>query len=419
MKSAIDFEHPEKYLPELARKNFDGRMIRFDLEHGRFMGRFRTRDNFMTFDSRPTHDSAGNAMGLPLTQADGRRMNLQFKTSDGGTRTVDSTGAFLVGELERLDLTLHKPLASVTWGRDIDLREDVTLADEVSSFTLSQYGAVGMSGNGIQTGKAWVGKTTNQIQGLSVDIAKIPYPLNLWAMELAYTIPELASAARLGRPIDEQKYQGLQLKHQMDIDEMVYVGDTTINQPGMLSMPSSSGIVNVTNVSNVATSESATTWAAKLALSSGKGPDYILTDFNEVLASVWAASAWARIPNRVLIPPAQYGLISTAKVSTAGNVSVLKYITENNILTTSGRGKLEILPSKWCIGAGVGGTLGTVGNDRMMVYTKDKELIRYPMTLLQRTPVQYDSLFHKTTYFCRLGVVEIVYPETVGYRDGL
>ena len=45
-------------------------------------------------------------------------------------RTIDSSGAFLVGELERLDKTLHAPLSSVTWGRDIDLREDVTIADE-------------------------------------------------------------------------------------------------------------------------------------------------------------------------------------------------------------------------------------------------------------------------------------------------
>jgi hypothetical protein len=39
--------------------------------------------------------------------------------------TIDSTGAFLVGELERLDQKLHEPLVAVTWGRDIDLREDV------------------------------------------------------------------------------------------------------------------------------------------------------------------------------------------------------------------------------------------------------------------------------------------------------
>jgi len=35
--------------------------------------------------------------------------------------TIDSTGAFLIGELERLDQTLHEPLYNVTWGRDIDL----------------------------------------------------------------------------------------------------------------------------------------------------------------------------------------------------------------------------------------------------------------------------------------------------------
>ena len=38
--------------------------------------------------------------------------------------TVDSTGAFLVHELERLDQTLNLPLTSQTWSRDIELREE-------------------------------------------------------------------------------------------------------------------------------------------------------------------------------------------------------------------------------------------------------------------------------------------------------
>ena len=103
----------------------------------------------------------------------------------------------------------------------------------------------------------------------------------------------------------------------------------------------------------------------------------------------------------------------------AGSISILKYLQENNLLTTSGRGKIDIYPVKWAIGAGAGGTIGTAGIDRMMVYTKERQYIRYPMTLLQRTPVQYDGLYHKTTYYCRLGVVECVYPQTVGYFDGI
>ena len=180
-----------------------------------YLGRRRTRDNLMTYDaSRRTHDTAGNAMGVPF--------EFNYRTHD--QKTCDSTGAFLVGELERLDQTLHEPLASVSWGRDIDLREDVTIADEVSSFTLSTYGAAGGlgTGNSIGNGKAWIGKVTDQITGVGLDISKIPNPLNLWGMELKYTIPELESAAKLGRPVDQQKFEGLQLKHQMDIDEQVY-----------------------------------------------------------------------------------------------------------------------------------------------------------------------------------------------------
>ena len=362
--------------------------------------RAKTRD-VMTFDSGyRTIDAQGNQMGRPLGNA--------FKTFDG--RTVDSTGAFLVGELERLDLTLHEPLAAVTWGRDIDLREDVTIADEVSSFTLSTFASQGGlgTGAGIGNGKAWIGKDSNQITGISADIAKIPHQLRPWAMELKYTILELESAAKLGRPVDQQKYQGMQLKHQMDIDEQVYYGDSTTGDTGLTNNSL------VTNVSNLPAGVSASSnWSKKT-------PDEILSDVNTMLTSVWQASAWAVMPDRLLLPPAQFGYISTQKVSNAGNVSILKYIQENNLLTTSGRGKLDILPVKWLIGAGIGGTLGTLGTvDRAVVYTKDKQRVRFPMTLLQRTPIQYDSIYHKSTYFCRLGAVEVVYPETLGYFDGI
>ena len=40
------------------------------------------------------------------------------------------------------------------------------------------------------------------------------------------------------------------------------------------------------------------------------------------------------------------------------------------------------------------------------------------MTMLQRTPVQYDGLFHKLYYWGRMGACEFVYPETVAYSDG-
>jgi hypothetical protein len=362
--------------------------------------RSRTLDMHTYGTSFATHDSQNNAMGVPLP--------FPCRTVDG--RTVDSTGAFLVGELERLDQTLHEPLASVSWPRDIDLREDVTIADEVSSFTLSTYGSQGGlgTGNGIGTGKAWIGKNTDQISGVGVDIAKIPNPLTPWALEIKYTILELESAAKLGRPVDQQKYAGLQLKHQMDVDEMVYIGDTPMEVTGLVN---NARVTNVTNVANGA--QGTPGWMTKT-------PAEILQDVNEILTSAWSASAWAVIPDRLLLPPRQFGYISTQPVTAAGDKSILKYLMENNLMTTSGRGKIDILPVKWLTGAGAGGVIGVDdGHDRMMVYQKDKDRVRYPMTMLQRTPIQYMSIYHQTTYFCRLGVVEVVYPETIAYRDGI
>lgn len=325
--------------------------------------------------------------------------------------TYDSTGAFLVGELERLDYTMHMPLMSVEYSRDVDMRTDSTIADEFSSFTYSTFGSPGGlgTGNGIRNGKAWISKETTQVSGTSVDIAKVQQPLHLWALELKYDVAELESSARVGRPIDAQKLVAINKKHEMDVDEQVYVGDSSYGDTGLFNAAS------VTNVANLPNG------AAASPLWSSKTPAEILSDVNASIQSAWAATGWAVMPNRLMLPPAQFGYISTQIISTgAGNISILKFLLENNVLVATGRGRLEILPSKWLVGAGSGGTLGTAGTvDRMVCYTKNPEYVRYPMSGIQRTPIQYDGLWHKSVYYCRLGVLEVVYSDTLAFRDGL
>lgn len=373
------------------------------------LGRGRVRDNMMTYSSLvPVRDTLHLSSGRVADVHPGQKFDMPVKTRDG--RVIDSTGAFLIGELERLDQTFHGPLFETTWNRDIDLREDVTIADDVSSFTLSTYGSAGGLGvgNSVGTGKSWMGRNTTQITGVGVDISKAVNPMHPWAMELKFDVFELEAAAKLGRPVDQQKFEGIQTKHVMDVDEAVYIGDTSLNFGGMINN------ALVTNTNNVAAGVSGfTQWVAKT-------PAEILEDFNTALESVWAAAGFAVVPSRILIPPPQYSQISTQLVSSAGTTSILTYILENNLLAKQRGIKLEILPVKWMIGAGVGGTelvTGTV--DRMAVYTKAYDKLRYPMTQVQRTPLQFDGLYHKTTYFCKLGQMEVVYPETVGYFDGI
>ena len=372
-----------------------------------YIRRAKMRD-MLTYDTVVrTHDAQGNMTGRPFEHAYKTHDGLS-KIKDGKWSTVDSTGAFYVGELERLDLTAHEPLAAVFWSRDIDLREDVSIGDDASSFTLTNFGsASGLgTGQGYGNGKAWLTRETTQVTSGSVDLAKIPHPLRPWGFEVKYTIFELESSARLGRPIDSQMYDMMRYTHQMNIDEQVNYGDTGFGDTGLVNSSLVTPVPLPTGVSGY------TQWNQKT-------PNEILNDINFALNSVWASSAWAWMPSHMLIPPAQFSYISTQLVSQAGNTSILTYVLENNITVKQGSKPLRLFPSKWAIGTGQGGTPGTVSVDRMVAYTKNKNLIRFPMTGLGRTPVVYDGMWHKTVYFCKLGVVEVVYPETISYFDGL
>ena len=321
------------------------------------------------------------------------------------TKTIDSAGSFLVGELERLDQTLHAPLVDFTWTRDIDLREDVSIGDETSSFTNSTFASVG----GISpTGKAWIGKDANTIVGMALDIGKTASPLYLWGMEIGFTIPELESARQVGRPIDDQKLIGLKLKHNMDIDEMVYIGDTELGKYGLVNASS----VSTGFVANGAALKR--TWASKT-------PAEILVDVNELLTSAWAAAGWKVCPSRLLLPPVQFAYINTPMTigGVGGFQSIAAYIAANSLCNQVNGKPLEILHCKWLTGRGVAAGSPSAATDRMVAYTKAKDRVRYPMVPLQRTPLEYRSIYQLTTYFGRLGVVEVVYPETILYRDGL
>lgn len=310
--------------------------------------------------------------------------------------TIDSAGAFVIGELERLDQTLHEPLVSFSWSRDIDLRSDVSIADEVSSFTNSTFAAIG----GLTpTGKAWIGKDASAIASLALDIGKTAQPLNLWAMQLGWTIPELESAQKVGRPIDSQKYSGMVLKHNMDIDEQVYIGDAELGFTGLVN----SGLITPSNVPNGA--GGSPLWA-------NKTPTEILKDVNDLLSAAWQASGFAVVPTKLLLPPLKFAYINGQLVSAAADKSILSYLRENSLTMAQTGRPLDIQPVKWLTGRGAGAT------DRMVAYTQAENFVRFPMVPLQRTPLEYRDLRQLVTYFGRLGVVEFVYPETVAYRDG-
>ena len=307
-------------------------------------------------------------------------------------QTIDSTGIFLVGELERLDLTMNLPLTTVTWSRDITLRTDVSMADDLTSFTQTSFAA---AGGPSPVGKNWIGKVQTAIPGIAVDINKTANPLTPWGIELGWSVYELESSIKVGRPIDMQKFAGMQLKWNMDTDEQVYIGDPILGVTGLVNNPA-------VPVMNAQTGN----WATAT-------PKQILDDINAMLNAAWAATGYRYAPRRIGLPPLKYANLVSRMISDLGAMSILNYVRDNAISTAQNGVALEIVPIKWLTGRGVGGT------DRMIAYTNDNSLVRFPMVPLQRTPLQYRGIHQLSYYYGKLGVTEVVYEETIAYVDGI
>jgi hypothetical protein len=335
------------------------------------------------------------------------------------TRTIDGSGAFLVGELERLDQTSHQPLSTVTFLEDLPLRDDVTLGDEVTSFTQETFATPSGAGtNAIGQKRSAIGKKSTQIPEMEVDIDKKTVPLFAWGEGIAYSLPELESAAQIGRPIDQRKLTALDREFQLQSDAQMYQGWQGNGTFGLYNSP----LVSATNLPDAAVGGGGPKWSG-----GSKTPTEILTDLANMVYTPWAASGFAVLPNTMALDPENLSYISTTMVAVAGTSgaqSILSYFLQSNICKNQGQ-PLRVIARKWLTGGGAGGTLMQQGTTNRAVVYHDYEgswqdaYVRFPFLALTRTPVQFDGLWHKMYKWTRMGACEFVYPETVAYFDGL
>ena len=302
---------------------------------------------------------------------------------------IASTGAFLTGELEKLDQTLYAPYSDFTWTRDMPLRNDVTIADEVTSFILQNF-AFGFGGTGAGT-KSWIkGMSTTPAQ-TSVSASKVTSPVTPWGMEVAYDIFELQKAMQVGRPIDVQKYDAMKLKHQYDIEQMVYLGDAEVGVKGLLN---NDAVVAKQNIGTLTDADA----------------DTCRNFFNTVLDAAWKATSYIRCPNRILIPPALYSKLASTPLPNTDK-SLLEWIKVNNLAASLGNG-VQILPCRMLADSSINS-----GKGRVVAYTMERDVVRFPLVQLQSMPVQYRSYQQVVPYYGALGAVEFVRPEMIYYGD--
>lgn len=311
---------------------------------------------------------------------------------------VGSGMAFLKGELEKQDPRLLEPLQSVTWPRDIVARTGGGWSDYTSNVFVDYATTGGANGSGI------IGGETTDIATMQANIQKDVWKVFEFANILKIPFIDQQKLQNIGRSLNNILDTGVRLNYNKSVDNITYMGVASAGVPGLMNDP------DVTSVSAAATGTgNSTKWADKT-------PQQILTDINRIITDTWSGSQYDEtgIANHILIPPIQFSLLQEP-VTTAGSQSILEYILNNNI----GRSQsvdVVICASRWCTGAGAGGT------DRMLAYVNSEERVNIDLTVplnrsLSQTSVE--QLAYLTAYVAQIGQPKYLYYQCVEYMDGI
>lgn len=319
-------------------------------------------------------------------------------TMDAGG--IATGGAFLVSELEKRDPMIRKPLTSFTYPRDIVIETGGGWVDYVSAMAVS-YGITGGAvGSPVTAGGA------NGIPTVQASVDKGVYKAHVFAAALRVMFQDMQRANYIGRSLDNLLQDGVRMAYDKHWDANVYVGLEDYGTTGLVNNPDAT---ETTVAGNGATSSS-TKWADKTA-------EQILLDINSALTAAWAANEYdeSAIPNHILIPYEQYNYILTTKVTDLATETIYDFVMKNNVAAKNG-GDLFIGATRWCKGA------GTSSSDRMVVYRNDPRFVKadelVPLARIMSQP-NVANVCYDTAYMANISEVQIFYPTSITYWDGI
>ncbi len=208
----------------------------------------------------------------------------------------------------------------------------------------------------------------------------------------SYTIPEIQAASRLSRPLERDRAEACRRVIEQKIDTVLSTGDSAYGLSGLINL---SG-VNTYTVPNGSGGSSA--WSTKTA-------DEILADMNGMISKVITDSNETESPTLLLMPPAEYQLISTKARSSVSDTTILGFFQGN-------RPGVRVESWTKLTGAGAGGV------DRMMAFEPNKTKLRALMAIeFEQLPPQQRNWAFVINCRARTGGVVTSYPRSIITAD--
>jgi hypothetical protein len=302
--------------------------------------------------------------------------------------------AFLINQAQRIEREVYQvQYADIQYPNLVPV--DQTGPEWVSGVTYFSSDAVGRA--------QWFHGKGDDVPHADILREKFETVVSMAAIGYDYDLEELGRAMQLGIDLRADKAAAARRASEEFIDKVAMFGDTTKGYTGLINNAS------VTAGSAAATGTgSATTFASKT-------PDNVLADINGVLTGLYTGTVGAEMADTLLLPYAQLLDLSTRRIDTVNQTTILEWVERNNIYTRQTGGQLTI--------RGVWGleTAGSGSTARLVAYRRDPSVVTLynPMPFQFLQAWQQGPMKFEVPGIMRISGVEVRRTKSFRYLDGV
>jgi len=215
-----------------------------------------------------------------------------------------------------------------------------------------------------------------------------------------YSIQDIRAARFAGKPLEQRKANAARRQLMQLENKLAFDGDATTEIPGFVNNANFNAVTPVDGAGGT------TDWASKT-------PDEIIKDVTNMTTMIRDTTNGVEAPNVLLLPEAQYTLISTTPRSSTSDTTILNFILSSNAWIS------EIVPVYNLKGkAPASGSYDS--EDVAILYdrSKDKLWLETPQDV-EFFAAQEKGLFYEIPGHMRTAGVIVAYPKSVAQLNGI
>lgn len=211
-----------------------------------------------------------------------------------------------------------------------------------------------------------------------------------------YSTKDIQAAQMARKPLTSKKAEAARRANDAMINKLAFYGDKEYGIVGIFDHPNISKYVIENDGEGTSTE-----WK-------NKTPEQINRDMTDSVGSVVDITKGVEIPDTILMPIAQYNLISSTLMPDSGGLTIRKFFLENNPYIK------EITPIHEAAGA------GSDGKDAMLIFRKDANALslEVPLAFMQHAPQAKNLEFVVPCESSTAGVL-VYYPLSACIVEGL